>query len=100
FLADGTAKRPGSSPVLSELQHNIAFPDPTKIPRSFGPARSLVTRDRVYIRRDDGGEELYDLANDPEESVDLAADPREGQTLDQFREALGRMRRGAITTAR
>jgi arylsulfatase A-like enzyme len=77
------------SPVLCEIEHNVVFPPPTPVPYPFGPARSLVSRDRVYIRRGDGGEELYDRLNDPMELVNLASDPRFSQTLERFREEMG-----------
>ena len=100
FLNVEDEQSPETSPVLCELQHNIAFPDSARIPPPFGPASSLVSRDRVYIRRDDGAEELYDLLNDPAESVDIAKAPQSGPDMDRFREELGRLRRGVTTPAR
>ena len=99
FPGDDKERLPEPSAVLSELEHNIAFPENLPIPPPFGPASSLVSRDRVYIRRDDGNEELYDLQNDPQESVNLATDPQSRPVLDQFREELDRLRRGATATA-
>lgn len=97
FLEDGKEPARQTSPVLTELQHNIAFPDESQIPLPFGPARSLVSRDRVYIRRDDGHEELYDLLNDPHETFDLAKDPRSGPVIARFRQELNQFRRDAST---
>lgn len=90
FLNVSTADSADDSPVLSELEHNIVFPPPMPIPAPFGPARSLTTRDLVYIRRGDGGEELYDAANDALEIVNRVMDPRLRPALDQFRDAMSR----------
>jgi arylsulfatase A-like enzyme len=94
---DDQERFPEASPVLSELQHNIAFAETEPIPFPFGPATSLASRDRVYIRREDGSEELYDLWNDPDESVDLAGHPQSRPVLDQFRSELNRIRSGSST---
>jgi arylsulfatase A-like enzyme len=91
FLADGTMQLSEMSPVLCEHQDNIAFPDPAKVPPANGPARSLVTRDQTYIRRDDGHEELYDLATDPRELMNLAEHPQSRLVLNQFRQELSRL---------
>ena len=90
FVGDETAQRSESSVVLCELQHNIAFPGTAERPGSFVPVRSLVSRDRVYIRRDDGHEELYDRLYDPLESVDLAKHPQSRPVIDRFRVELSR----------
>jgi arylsulfatase A-like enzyme len=100
FLDEGAERLPETSPVLSELQHNIAFPAPYPIPFPFGPAISLASKDRVYIRREDGSEELYDLSNDPQESINLARDPQARPVLDKFREELNRLRGNVATTTR
>jgi arylsulfatase A-like enzyme len=84
------------SPVLCELTHVIAFPPNEPIPPPFGLARSLVARDRLYIRRPEGDEELYDLRNDPQEMIDLAKDPSSTPVVEQFREELDRLRPDAV----
>jgi arylsulfatase A-like enzyme len=94
FLDDGTERPQEASPVLCELQHNIAFPETGQIPFSFCPVSSLVWRDRTYIRFDDGREELYDLLYDPLESFDLAKHPQSRAVIDRFREELSRLRGG------
>ena len=92
FLNAGVQPPSDSLPVLSELQHNVSFPPGKPIPTPFGEARSLVSHDRVYIRRADGSEELYDLVNDPMERFDLAKFPESELVIEQFREALGQLR--------
>lgn len=81
------------SPVLCELEHIIAFPLDEPVPPPFGPASSLVARDRIYIRRPEGAEELYDLRFDPMEIIDLAKDPGSAPTIEQFRQELDQLRR-------
>ncbi|WP_240907131.1 sulfatase [Paludisphaera rhizosphaerae] len=93
-LAANDQDRPATrSPVLCELEHIIAFPLDEPVPPPFGPARSLVARDRIYIRRPEGSEELYDLRFDPMEIVDLAKDPGSAPTIEQFRQELDQLRR-------
>jgi arylsulfatase A-like enzyme len=68
-------------------------------------ARSLVDRNKLYIRNKDGREEMYDLANDPSESRDLSHAPdvqhlfaRFRKTMDQVdaeAERLERLRKGS-----
>ncbi len=95
FLGDGTERLPETSPVLCELQHNVAFSR-----TDFCPVSSLVSQDRVYIRSDDGREELYDLLHDPLESVDIANYPQSRPVIDWFRAELSRLLRGVTTPAR
>jgi arylsulfatase A-like enzyme len=48
---------------------------------------ALSGRRHRYIRYADGGEELYDVANDPHEWTNLAGHPGSRTTLERFREA-------------
>jgi arylsulfatase A-like enzyme len=100
FLGDGTVLPSETSPVLCELRHNISFPETGDKPSAFRPLRSLVSRGLVYIRGDDGREELYDLVNDPLESMDLAKYSHSRPVIDQFREELNRICQGPIDPAR
>jgi hypothetical protein len=50
-----------------------------------------VSRGLVYIRGDDGREELYDLRNDPLEANDLAGSPQALEIIGRFREELSRL---------
>lgn len=92
FLSDDPEQPPETSPVLCELQHNIAFPESEKLPPSRGPVSSLVSRDRVYIRRDDGHEELYDRLFDPLETVNIAQFPQSRPDIDWFRKEFNQVR--------
>lgn len=94
--ANGWDRPATRSPVLCELTHTIAFPPNEPIPPPFGLARSLVARDRLYIRRPEGDEELYDLRNDPLEIIDLAKHPSSAPVVEQFREELHRLRRDKL----
>ena len=100
FLDDSTERLSETSPVLCEAHHIEIGPPTAHLPSTLGPVRSLVSRDRVYIRGDGEREELYDLWNDPLESVDLANDPRSRPVIDRFREELSRLCRGVTTPAR
>jgi arylsulfatase A-like enzyme len=51
-------------------------------------SRSLVEREKLYIRNKDGREELYDLATDPTESHDLADAPEFEPLIARFRETM------------
>lgn len=93
FLEEDLERRAEGSPVFSELQHNIAYPETGDQPSPFRVQRSLVSRGLVYIVSDDGREELYDLANDPWETNDLAQLPRSSAVLLRFREELAQIYR-------
>ena len=99
FMRDETERLPETSPVLCELEHNVSFPETGDQPSAFRAVRSLVSRGLVYIRGDDGREELYDLLNDPLESTNLAGDPRSRPQIEQFREELGRLCQDTIGPA-
>jgi arylsulfatase A-like enzyme len=66
-------------PVMSEIND-----DDGKF-REGPPARAIVERDRVYIRSEDGREELYDLVHDPAETRDLRGEPSEQPALNRLR---------------
>lgn len=81
-----------ASPVLCELRDNVVSDGSERSAGfRFDPARSFISRDRVYIRHDDGREELYDRLGDPTESIDLAGDPESLPVLERFREELSRI---------
>jgi arylsulfatase A-like enzyme len=91
FESEGMAPSSPESPVLSELEHNVSFPEPGDQASAFRAVRSLVWGNLVFIRGDDGREELYDVLNDPEESTDLARIPRLRPAIDRFRRELDRI---------
>lgn len=89
---EGSAADLHGSPVLCELRDNIVNDGSARSAAvRFDPARSLVSRDRVYIRHQDGREELYDRLGDPMESSDLARDPASRPVLERFRQELSRL---------
>jgi arylsulfatase A-like enzyme len=58
--------------------------DPTTVAR----AAMVRTREWKLVIRSAGGEELYDLTNDPQELVNRANDPALSQIRDDLRERL------------
>jgi arylsulfatase A-like enzyme len=77
-----------ADPVLSEIVdddgRSLASPTPT---------RAIAERQKVYIRLEDGREELYDLESDPMEASDLSRAATTQPVLSQFREDLRRIER-------
>lgn len=80
-----------AAPVLSEVQHMKHIARAERIPSSLGPVESVLVDDRVYIRRADGHEELYDLTTDPFELADLARLPESSGELGRLRKELERL---------
>jgi arylsulfatase A-like enzyme len=72
-----------ASPATSNANHG-------RSPVFRGSMSSIVARGSVYIRNGDGGEELYNLANDPAESRNLVADEAYREVLDALRTRLER----------
>ena len=91
FLTDSAERLTEPSPVLCEVQHIETGPPRPEIPATVGPVRSLVTRDRVYIRNAGGREELYDRVHDDWEAVDLAGHPHSHRDIDRLRKELCRL---------
>jgi arylsulfatase A-like enzyme len=91
FLGDGAERSAGDSPVLSELQHNVVFGEKDGKPPLFRPVKGLLWRHMAYIRGDDRREELYDLANDPEERNNLAEHSRLQRVVQRLRRDLDRL---------
>ena len=54
-------------------------------------ARSLLEGNKLYIRKKDGREELYDLASDPAELHDLSGTAKDQPVLAHLRETLHRI---------
>ena len=100
FVNGGSARRLETSTVLCEVEHSPTLPRTAQIPSSLGRIRSLVSRDRVYIRIEGVREELYDRVHDELESVDLAGYPESRPVICRFREELSRLVGGATTTKR
>ncbi len=81
------------APVLLELDRGRAVPDEAAegAPARLGPMRSLVADRHAYIVNGDGGEELYDLDDDPEETRDLSGSPDAAARLERFRDLMRSM---------
>ncbi|MGP0067137.1 MAG: sulfatase, partial [Isosphaeraceae bacterium] len=74
------------SPPFSELDPAAAeVADPLQSDASHGPMTSILADGKVYIRHGDGGEELYDLDVDPEESHNLSGTEEAKPVLEQCR---------------
>jgi arylsulfatase A-like enzyme len=67
------------------------FPCHGLSPVRSGPMRAIVSGRFKYIRRGDGREELYDLADDPGESVNLAGASERKIELGELRRQLQRL---------
>jgi arylsulfatase A-like enzyme len=63
-------------------------------------ARSLLEGNKLYIRKKDGREELYDLASDPAELHDLSGTAKDQPVLAHLRETLHRIDLQAETLER
>jgi hypothetical protein len=63
----------------------------SKIAITATTGRSLVEANKLYIRKKDGREELYDLAIDPAELQDLSASADLQPVLAHFRETMHRI---------
>lgn len=75
-------------PVLSEVFAPAKnSPNHGRSPVFRGSMSSLIVDDKVYIRHEDGAEELYDLESDPTESRNLALSPTAGPALAAARRA-------------
>lgn len=85
-----TGVKPNDEPLLSEVKKAWAYPD--WYPAMKGPMKSLVHNEMHYIKNyGDGGEELYDLANDPFEEHNLILSKKSRETIEQFRATIDQM---------
>jgi arylsulfatase A-like enzyme len=92
--ATADAARPeDDAVVLSELAlPNPADPNRGRSPAHRGPLISMAEGDLVYIRNEgDGGEELFNERDDPDELHDLARDAAMGPALRRIRDHLRRV---------
>jgi arylsulfatase A-like enzyme len=91
------SRKPAQSEVMSELF--AASPRKTnrgRSPADRGPLVSAAEGDFVYIRNEgDGGEELFNLRDDPHELSNRAGTQAMKPLLDRFRTQVARFRAGA-----
>ena len=73
--------------IFSELLSDSSFAE-SWYPASKGGMQSLITEQYHYIRNGDGGEELFDRKNDPNELQNLAQTQEAQKVLEEFRSAL------------
>jgi arylsulfatase A-like enzyme len=89
-LADywrNTSRAPSvSSAAIAEVEQGINLP--IFVPASPGPMRSVILGHMHYIRNGDGTEEVYNFADDPEESENLSQRAYAQGMLNQARTAL------------
>ncbi|MDG3005076.1 sulfatase [Paludisphaera mucosa] len=81
---------PAFSELLGPVDERVARPAAADDPAS-GPWESVVVDGRVYIRRGDGRESLYDLATDPSEARDRSDDPALAEALEAGRRAVDQL---------
>ena len=99
-LARLWADRPAGAPAVEPeaALSELASPDPSepnrgRSPTYRGPLISLAEGDLVYIRNEgDGGEELFNERDDPDELDNLARDPAMAPVLQRFRDQIRRAR--------
>jgi arylsulfatase A-like enzyme len=95
-LPGSGSARPGG--VLSELPRpNPYDPNHGRSPAYRGPLASVADGDFVYIRNHgDGGEELYDELEDPDEARDLSREPAKRPILERLRRRLDELESGVV----
>ncbi|MEE3220337.1 MAG: sulfatase/phosphatase domain-containing protein, partial [Planctomycetota bacterium] len=70
---------------------NAAWPWPaiiTHSPHWHGTNHAIRTREFHYIHYSDGGEELYDVSNDPHQWKNLAEDSKYGAAKEELKKWL------------
>ncbi len=87
-----TSKGPGielhSEPLLVETGKPPGLTNQGREPVAKGPMQGLIADGMHYIRSADGGEELYFLTSDPDETSNVAALPFAREILEQIRTKL------------
>jgi arylsulfatase A-like enzyme len=78
-------------PSLSEVDAPVmSAPNQGRSPVFRGPMKAIASRDHVYIKNGDGGEELFNVNFDPAQSTDLSKLPGFKPILDELRTTLER----------
>jgi arylsulfatase A-like enzyme len=93
FWAEGERAPPASEPLLMETDKPNLLTNQGREPAAKGPMKAVIAGGMHYIRSGDGSEELYSLAQDPEERSNVAGLAAAGQSLEGFRAALRSMLR-------
>jgi arylsulfatase A-like enzyme len=86
WSSSSTRESENDEPILTETADEVS-----KTVITATTARSLVEANKLYIRKKDGREELYDLATDPAEMHDLISAADVQSPLAHFREMMHRI---------
>jgi arylsulfatase A-like enzyme len=92
-----TGDAPGREVELSfsEVDGPVnATPNQGRSPAFRGPLRAMAAGSAVYIRDDQGNEELFDVNRDPMQTHNLAGLPRSRLVLERFRSWFARLDSG------
>ncbi len=92
------APTPPAGPVAAYSELVPALVERDWYPSARGTLRSVVRGRYHYIRGEDGGEELYDLDEDPGETRNLAGEPTLSDSLAALRVTLDESLRAERTT--
>jgi arylsulfatase A-like enzyme len=94
----GNDVRTAADGVVSELRTpNPSRPNQGRSPAQRGPLISLADGDFVYIRNEgDGTEQLFNERDDPRELMNRAGVAAYQPVLERFRQALARIKPGAL----
>jgi hypothetical protein len=93
WTEQGPAGSRETSPSLSELDAPIEDGSSDRQTATRGAVQAIAVEESVYIRHQDGTEELYDLEADPGELLDQSDQEQARPRLEQCRRILGQATR-------